>query len=162
MTSMYRARSKQVGQPGAFQTINSLWAACVEYFEWVESEDGTLWEAQLVKFKDYSRLEKLPKMRAMSKNGLCIFLNIHPKTWERWKLDEMKRPVCEAAEHIIREQKFAGAAAGQLNPVIISRDLGLYETTKNEHTGKDGGPIKLVGAVINVDRKDLEWVLEQL
>ena len=35
--------------------------------------------------------------------------------------------VCADAERVIYQQKFQGAAADQLNPAIIARDLGLAD-----------------------------------
>lgn len=123
-----------VGEEGA----EALWQACVEYFEWVEA--NPLWEDRLVTFQGMATHEPAAKMRAMTVGSLCLFLDIDVTTWHDWK---KSRPdlsqVTTRAEEIIRSQKFAGAAADLLNPNIIARDLGLAD--KQEHTGKDGGPI---------------------
>jgi hypothetical protein len=73
------------------------------------------------------RKDAVAKMRAATIFGLCVHLGIGQQTWA----DYRKRPdfsgVCDYAENMIRDQKFAGAAADLLNPVIIARDLGLRE-----------------------------------
>lgn len=50
----------------------------------------------------------------------------------------------------IRHQKFTGAAADLLNPMIISRDLGLAD--KSELSGPDGGPMEVSARDILADR----------
>lgn len=73
-------------------------------------------------------------MRAMTLEGLCIFLDIARQTWDNYcQRDDFLEVTTRVAE-IIRTQKFTGAAADLLNPNIIARDLGLAE--KREHTGK--------------------------
>jgi hypothetical protein len=74
-------------------------------------------------------------MRAMTINGLCLFLCITHDAWSEYR----KRPeftgVCASIEQAIREQKFTGAAAGLFNHAIIARDLGLVTKLQTEHTG---------------------------
>jgi hypothetical protein len=79
-------------------------------------------------------------MRAMTFNGLCIFLDIDRKTWDLYREREEYAAVCARVDGVIREQKFTGAAAGLLNPVIIARELGLAD--KQEVSGPDGKPIE--------------------
>jgi len=79
-------------------------------------------------------------MRAMTITGLCTFLDIEPVTWYEYGKREGFTKIVTQAERIIRDQKFAGAAADLLNANIIARDLGLSD--KQEHTGKDGGPLE--------------------
>ena len=75
-------------------------------------------------------------MRAMTIDGLTLFLGIDRRTWNAWRDQEDFSEVVMKADQVIREQKFAGAAADLLNPNIIARDLGLTEKTSNEHTVK--------------------------
>jgi hypothetical protein len=83
--------------------------------------------------------DSVSKMRAMTIEFLCIFLDIAKRTWDGYTEREDFVPVTTRAEEIIRNQKFVGAAADMLNANIIARDLGLSD--KSEHTGKDGGPL---------------------
>ncbi len=133
---LWEARSSAGPKP-KFAGPDELWAACVEYFVWVEQNplmEGIAYQGKVSK-------NGLPKMRAMTIVGLCVFLDIEERTWRLWR-DERSDllPIVTRVEAIIYEQKFAGASAGLLNPNIIARDLGLAD--KQELTGRDGGPIQ--------------------
>lgn len=134
----WEARSSH-GRKPLFETPEILWDACVEYFGWVE--ENPLYEAQAFAYQGKVTLQELPKMRAMTIAGLCIFLDIDATTWAEYRNREGFTPITTRVDEIIRTQKFQGAAADLLNPNIIARDLGLAD--KSEHTGADGGPIKL-------------------
>lgn len=132
----WEARSSH-GRKPIFSDPEQLWTACVEYFEWVEDnplQEGIAYQGKLSD-------DALPKMRAMTLWGLCNFLDIGENTWREYCKREDFLQVTSRVDQIIRQQKFEGASAGLLNPNIIARDLGLAE--KNEHTGKDGGPIEI-------------------
>lgn len=136
--SLWRARSS-AGLKPKFGTADALWSACVEYFEWVEA--NPLHEGKLVSFQGASTVEAVPKMRAMTLGGLCVFLDVSVRAWRQWREDRPDLlPVITQVEEIIRAQKFEGAAADLLNANIIARDLGLAD--KSEHSGPDGGPIQ--------------------
>lgn len=119
------------GRKRIFETPEDLWNGCVEYFEWVEA--NPLYEEKLFAYQGEITSGTIAKMRAMTKTGLCLFLEISEQTW----LDYAKRKdfidVTTRAERIIYAQKFEGASADLLNPNIIARDLGLKE--KVEETG---------------------------
>ena len=114
-----------------------LWAACCEYFEWVEA--NPLEEA--FQYQGAVSEKPLPKMRAMTIWGLCRFLGITRFTWDEYRGREDFSAITSQVEDTIKDQKFSGAAAGLLNANIISRDLGLAD--KQEHTGKDGGVLHI-------------------
>lgn len=134
--TFWKARSTH-GRAPLFASPEVLWDACAEYFEWVES--NPLWEAKAVSYQGETKIENLPKMRAMSIGGLCIFLDIARPTWDDYRKKNDFSVVCAGVEEIIRTQKFEGASADLLNPSIIARDLGLVD--KSEMTGKDGSPL---------------------
>lgn len=131
----WKARSKH-GRDKIFASADLLWQACQEYFQWVEN--NPLMEAKPFSFQGSSWIESVPKMRAMTKAGLCFFLSIDETTFNRWRdgEDQDFRRVTREAEHVIYQQKFAGAAADLLNANIIARDLGLAD--KKDHTSSDG------------------------
>jgi hypothetical protein len=133
----WKARTKH-GRDKLFTSPEVLWAACCEYFEWIDQ--NPLQEAKAFASQGTVISADLPKMRAMTFNGLCIFLDIDRRTWDLYREREEYASVCARVDAIIREQKFTGAAAGLLNPVIIARELGLAD--KTELTGKDGAPIE--------------------
>ena len=126
-------RSKH-GRDKLFASSDALWEACCEYFEWVEA--NPLYEMKPFAYQGEVIQEAVPKMRAMTINGLCIFLDVEHETWRNWRDDKDFFGVITRAEQIIYEQKFTGAAADLLNPNIIARDLGLAD--KKDHQSSDG------------------------
>jgi hypothetical protein len=132
----WKARSTH-GRNPIFSDPEQLWGAVTEYFQWVE--DNPLWEEKGFAFQGIVTKERFHKMRAMTIDGLCIFLDIARSTWQEYGKKEGFSAVVTRAEQIIRDQKFAGAAADLLNANIIARDLGLSD--KAEITGKDGAPL---------------------
>lgn len=131
----WKARTKH-GRDKLFSNKEVLLEACEEYFQWVE--DNPLYESKLVSFQGESKLETIPKMRAMTIGGLCIFLNIDHSTWFEWRKSDDFSKVVTQVEEIIKTQKFTGAAADLLNPNIIARDLGLSDKKEHDHSSKDG------------------------
>lgn len=127
----YWQRRKLHGRPRKFETADSLWEACVEYFEWVEA--NPLFASDTVKFQGEARVIKVPKMRAMTIDGLCLFIGITHETWCQYrKSDHDFSEVCAQVDMVIRTQKFEGAAADLFNASIIARDLGLIERRAQE------------------------------
>jgi len=131
----WKARTKH-GRDKIFASADLLWEACLEYFQWVE--DHPLFEYKSYLFKGVPVQDQIPKMRAMTIQGLCLFLDVEDRTWREWRINEDFYPVIARAEKVIYMQKFAGAAADMLNANIIARDLGLKDTAAHEHTSPDG------------------------
>lgn len=132
--SFWRARSTH-GREKLFSTPDCLWSACCEYFQWVE--ENPLIEMRPFAYQGVVVQEPVPKMRAMTINGLCIFLDIDLSTWNTYKNREGYEDyftVIKQAEQIIYEQKFTGAAADLLNANIISRELGLADKQEIKQT----------------------------
>ena len=125
----WKARSTH-GRTPIFASPDVLWAACAEYFEWVEL--NPLWESKPFAFQGVVTVENLPKMRAMTISGLCIFLDIARSTWDEYRANKDFSGITTQVEEIIRTQKFEGASADLLNANIIARDLGLAD--KHEGT----------------------------
>ncbi len=129
----WKARSKH-GRDRLFASAELLWDACCEYFQWVE--DNPLLEMKPFAYQGVVIQEPVAKMRAMTINGLCLFLDIDETTWRAWREVDDFSTVVSKAEKIIYEQKFTGAAADLLNPNIIARDLGLAD--KKDLGSSDG------------------------
>lgn len=127
------------GRAPIFKSPDDLWTAACEYFAWVE--ENPLWEEKVFNGKDGIARADVAKMRAMTLDGLTLFLDVDPETWANYRKREDFFGVVTRVERVIRSQKFAGAAADLLNANIIARDLGLAD--KNELTGKDGGAIQI-------------------
>ena len=112
---------------------DALWAACDTYFCW--AEDNPIVEEQLVIYKGMTRLVPVPKIRPMTKRGLCRFLGIARTTWTEWKRDRPELAAAiERAEFVVWDQKFAGAAVGIFNGNLVARELGIAD--KTEHSGE--------------------------
>lgn len=120
----WEARAKH-GRDKIFSSPEALWESCCEYFKWVE--DNPLYETKAFHFQGQVVMDEVPKMRAMTINGLCIFLGVGTSTWHDYKTREDYSEVCRDVESVIYDQKFSGAAADLLNASIIARDLGLAD-----------------------------------
>ncbi len=135
----WMARSTH-GKDKIFTDPDILWKAAVEYFQWVE--DHPLWENKATHFQGVPLDLPSAKMRAMTIEGLCLFLDIATTTWYQYvKLDDYAY-ITSKIDNVIRSQKFAGAAADLLNANIIARDLGLKE--KTEIGGDPENPLTLL------------------
>jgi len=146
----WKARTKH-GRDKLFADPKLLWLACCEYFQWIE--DNPLKEERAFAYQGVITKDTVSKMRAMTIDGLCLFLDISAQTWYRWRgeVNDFSDTVSRV-ESVIRSQKFAGAAADMLNANIIARDLGLTDKQAQEHTGASGGPIKT--------ESKIEWVIQ--
>lgn len=121
----WKLRSKH-GRDKLFETPQLMWEAACEYFEWCEN--NPLIEVDF-KGKDAKRVE-MPKMRAFTLIGLCIYLDCSSSYFRAFKITTSNKDFLTVITHIeevIYNQKFTGAAAGFLNPNIIARDLGLID-----------------------------------
>jgi hypothetical protein len=147
----WKQRSSHGRRP-KFETPEILWDACCEYFEWVDK--NPILEVLPFAYQGRVKLNQIPKMRAMTVAGLCIFLDISVQAWTEYRRREGFGEVTTRVDEIIRTQKFQGAAAGLLNPNIIARDLGLAD--RSELTGKDGAALRVDGEVTVRSRDQLD------
>ena len=126
------------GREKIFALPEMLWEESCKYFTWCI--ENPLYEAKLVKTDDGHKMEKLPKVRAFTKTGLCLYLGVSKSYLRNFKAailakDQKKRKpidadfltVIEQIDEVIYEQKFVNAAAGFLQHNIIARDLGLID-----------------------------------
>ena len=135
----WEARSSH-GRKLLWESSDELREACYEYIGWVE--ENPLGEA--VTYQGKVMDKDLPKMRAMTLGGMCIFLGINQETWAEYRKRDGYTVVTKEIDEIIRTQKFEGAAAGMLNPNIIARDLGLVD--KKEHGSDPKRPLVAIGS----------------
>lgn len=130
------------GRDKIFSTPQILWEAALEYFQWIE--EHPLEEQKLFSYQGSIVKGDATKMRAMTVEGLCLFLDIDRSTWYDYAKKEDFSNIIIKIEDVMKSQKFAGAAADLLNPNIIARDLGLKDITKKEITGEGGRPIEVL------------------
>jgi len=141
----WEARSRH-GRKPKFESPSMLWEGCIDYFNWVE--ENPLYETKVFHSQGDITKTEVPKMRAMTTSGLCIFLDITLETWTQYRKKEGFSDITKRADEIIYNQKFEGAAGDFLNANIIARDLGLKDS--KEHSGPDGGPIQFAEVEINL------------
>jgi hypothetical protein len=153
----WKARSSH-GRKPIFSSPDELWDACAEYFQWVE--ENPLMEDKLFCFQGNVTRDTVYKMRAMTIDGLCLFLDIGTSTWDDYRNRE-DFSVTTRAERVIYNQKFQGAAADLLNANIIARDLGLRDKQEHEHSGKDGKPIEVEHSMSPAVSEKMREIYEQ-
>jgi hypothetical protein len=96
-----------------------------DYFTW--SLENPLLEHKVFSFQGAITHGHVKKLRVFTITGLCNHIGISTMTWINYRgYDDFKETVA-VIDEAIRRQKFVGAAADLLNPMIISRDLGLAE-----------------------------------
>jgi hypothetical protein len=110
-------RASCTGRPKLFTTPADLLAAANEYFEWVENNPVI---AQV--FID-GKMLPLPKMRAMSLQGLSAYIGVCNLRYYK-KLADFSQ-VMEFIYSVIYAHNIEGAAAGLLKTNIIARSFGL-------------------------------------
>lgn len=126
------------GRDKLFATKETLWEAATQYFDW--AHENPLMEAVVYQGEVSDKAK--PLMRAMTIDGLCIYLGISQETLSNYESTDGYEDyfgVVKRIKAIIRTQKFEGASAGLLNPNIIARDLGL--TDKKEVNGDILNPL---------------------
>ena len=133
---LWQLRSKDGKEPK--YKPDELWKRAIEYFQWIGA--NPLKEEQLFAYQGKVTRETISKMRAMTYEGLQLFLDISQKTWDNYSKKDDYILITNAIKKIIYEQKFTGAAATLLNPNIIARDLGLRD---NKDITSDGEQISL-------------------
>lgn len=119
---------------------DDLWNEALKYFQWIE--ENPLWESVLVskgivvnkgtENEQTIYSTSLPKMRAMTLTGFCLFADISLQTFENYTENKDFIDITTRIREIIYSQKFEGASANLLNPNIIARDLGLKDTNVHE------------------------------
>lgn len=121
------------GRKPIFSSPEQLWESACEYFEWCS--ENPLYEVKAFNCGEAGiQQESLPKMRAMTIQGLCFFLDISDDTWANYSKNEDFIGICNDIKRVIFTQKFEGASAGLLSASIIARELGLAENTKTDIT----------------------------
>ncbi len=125
----WKLRSKH-GRDKLFASPELLLEAAHEYFEWCVK--NPLLEAKAFNTNKGIVVKELPKMRAFTLTGLCIYLSCNSRYFRNFEKNNIKNKDFSAIITHIREimysQKFTGAAADLLNANIIARDLGLKDT----------------------------------
>lgn len=120
----WKQRSSHGPNP-KFEDPEALLDACNQYFEW--AHNNPLFEADSYTYKGKRRRTAVPRLRAMTVKGMCIYIGIASSTWDSYCEKDEFFDVTSYVKNVIFVQKFEGAAVNQLNPSIIARDLGLKD-----------------------------------
>lgn len=132
----YKLRSKH-GRDRLFATPQLLWEAACEYFNII---DGTpLHDIKTMVVKGKVVQQKVPLRKPYQWRGLCLYLGCSHAYFRAFRAtckDVDFLTVVSLIEDVIYTQKFEGAAAGQFNSLMISRDLGLRENVDTTSNGK--------------------------
>jgi len=134
----WEARSSH-GRKPIWDDPQEMLEACTHYFEWVES--NPLWETKPMVVAGDLQDAPTAKMRAMTLEGLSVYLGIARSTWDSYRTKEGFSGIVEEVENTIRTQKLEGAAAGLLHSNIIARDLKLRDTVDANLGGQADNPI---------------------
>jgi len=116
------------GRNPIFHDAAELWDAACEYFQWVE--DNHIEDEQLFAYQGVVTVHQAKKVRPMTIQGLCLFLDISDETWANYAKNDDFFGIVEQIKRVIYEQKFAGATVGIFNANIIARELGLADKTE--------------------------------
>lgn len=134
----------KLGAPRHFDSPDAMREAVADYFTWVEK--NPLYEFKTTQFQGAVVRMHLPKMRAMSKRALCLHLGITRATWDAYRVREGFEELVKGIEDAIYAQKFEGAAADLLSPMVICRDLGLKD--RSDITSGDDPITDIIRTVI--------------
>lgn len=118
------------GRKPIFENPDELWMKACEYFDWIEK--NPILETKAFHFQGEVVKDTVPRIRAMTIQGLCFFLNISDDAWANYCKRDDFIGICNDIKRVIFAQKFEGAASDQLNASIIARELGLAD--KKEST----------------------------
>jgi hypothetical protein len=113
------------GRKPIFHDADELWDAACEYFEWATNND--IEDEVVFHFQGMITTHKAKKIRPMTIQGLCLYLDISDESWANYAKNNNFFGIVERIKRVIYEQKFAGATVGIFNASIIARELGLME-----------------------------------
>lgn len=148
------------GRKPIFAAPDDLWGAACEYFEWVS--ENPLEETKAFAYEGMVTLEELPKMRAMTIQGLCFFLDISDETWANYTQKQDFIGICADIKRVIFTQKFEGASAGLLNASIIVRELGLADKQDITTNGESiSAPVINVGKLSDEQLRSFDALISQ-
>jgi hypothetical protein len=145
----YWQMRKTHGRPKKFETPEELWKECCDFFEWIEA--NPILEHKSFCYQGEVVRDTIPKIRAMTVDGLTLYLGITKESLGDYRERKGYSDVMSIVDAIIRDQKFTGAAADQLNPNIIARDLGLKDKSEADVNTRIESLIKFQPAKIDKD-----------
>ena len=145
---------------GTIYTPETLLEKFNEYMDWIN--ENPLYESKAFPYKGDVQIVNLPKMRAATLAGFCLYAGIKSvDTFRNYKKRKDFLEVCTQIEMAMEAQKIEGASAELLNPSIIARLLGLKDKSEIDHTTK-GDKIEPSIVVKSADhKKDIDTLLKK-
>ena len=138
----YLKRAK-AGRDRIFSNPQDMIDAAIEYFD--ACDNNPIYDIDF-RGKDVKEVA-IPKHRVYTYQGLCVFLDVNTDYFSdfrdriKGKEDETSKDfarVIKWIDNVIYQNKFEKAACGILNPMIISRDLGLKDSTETKVDAGNG------------------------
>lgn len=136
----WRAKGRHGKLKGPFIEPEVLARSIEDYFEWVEANPYL--EEKVGWYEGEAIHTHVSKRRVPTIGSMRLFLGLSADQFRAVELNPQLRPICEAAREAIREEKFAGTAAGLYSSNLIIRDLGLAD--KSEISTPPGEAIRTI------------------
>lgn len=139
------------GKPKLY-TPNELLQLATEYAIWCEK--NPLKEEKV--FGTGVRMT-VNKMRAMTIQGFSLFANFSMQNFYNWEKDKDYLDSITRIRSLFFSQKLEGAAADQLNPNIIARELQLVDKSEIKHEVNDSEALnkarQRASEIVNEEKK---------
>ncbi len=132
----WKMRSKH-GREKLFASPELLWEAACEYFQWCD--DNPWVSSKISENEKGSFTETRPTQRPYSKSGFYLYIGCSDSWLKEFKkvCDADFLLVIERIELVIAKQQWEGASVGAFKENIISRTLGLKDTSDITTNGND-------------------------
>lgn len=91
------------------------------------------------------------KHRTITFQSFANFIGMARTNFDKWRNSEDLGEAMEYIDNFMFASNFELAAAGLLNPVLVSRYLGISEKVENDHKSSDGSmtPTRIERVVID-------------
>ena len=125
-------------------TPEQLFDLAVKYFSW--AEDNAIKAAETASFQGVVTENLVHKPRVFTLTGFCLYCGVTSSAIEKWRKSAGYDEVMVFIDSVIREQKYQLAASGIVNPVMISKELGIDKpqeiTISNNSSANDVDTMK--------------------
>lgn len=130
----WKLRSKH-GRNRLFETPELMWDAACEYFQWCN--DNPLIENKVINSSKEGVIDHpVPKMRAYTMTGLCLYLDCSESYFREFKsnlkpdesdLDKDFLTIVARIEAVVFDNQLTGGMAELLSPNLVARSLGIVD-----------------------------------
>lgn len=128
------------GRRKLFESPETLLNECYDYFEWCN--ENPIYSYDVVRGGELAGTElKIKHDKPYSIDGLCVYLGITYQTFSNYEKEDSYKDFFEVISHvreIIRENQVSGAIVGKFNSSIVARINNISDSSKVDHSSKDG------------------------